>query len=105
MSNNTRHGLWLIAGGYLTYNGIDLVRNVIKEKPDNYILFSVAGILFILFGIFMVVQAIKGLRKKEDNPDKQEEKEVPELPEEQAEDSKEESKLDGTEKKEETDGE
>lgn len=39
MSNKTRHGLWLVAGVYLAYNGISLFVNVMKEKPDNYMMF------------------------------------------------------------------
>lgn len=104
MSDNARHGLWMVAGGYLAFNGIDLIRNVMNEKPDNYILFSVAGVLFILFGLFMVVQAIKGLRKKEDI-DGQSEQENTELPEEETETLAEETGLEKIEKKEETNGE
>lgn len=75
MSNKTRHGLWLVAGVYLAYNGISLFVNVMKEKPDNYMMFSAAGVLFVLFGAYIAVQGIKGLRKKQDSTESQPEKE------------------------------
>ena len=81
MSNKTRHGLWLVAGVYLAYNGISLFVNVMKEKPDNYMMFSAAGVLFVLFGAYIAVQGIKGLRKKQDSTESQPEKEETEVQE------------------------
>lgn len=73
MSDSARYGLWLIAGGYLAYNGISLFRDAMQERPEHYILYSAVGVLFILFGIFLVIQAVKRLRNREETGDQSEE--------------------------------
>ena len=81
MSNRTRYGLWLVAGVYLAYNGISLFVDAMKERPDNYIMFSAAGALFVLFGAYIAMQGIKGMRKKQDSKESQSEKEEAEVQE------------------------
>ena len=63
MNGKTRDWLWIIVGGYLTYTGVQLVMDVMNQKPDGYIVFVVAGVLFAVFGIGLIVYAIRNMTK------------------------------------------
>ena len=81
MNGKTRDWIWIIVGGYLTYTGVQLVMDVLNQKPEGYIGFVVAGVLFAVFGVGLIVFAIRNMTKP---VDEQEEEEQPSL-EEQAE--------------------
>lgn len=40
----------IIAGGYLAYLGFGLVKDMIVQKPDNYIIYLLFGIVFMVVG-------------------------------------------------------
>ena len=63
MKGKTRDWLWIIVGGYLTYTGVQLVMDVMNQKPEGYIGFVVAGVLFAVFGIGLIVYAIRNMTK------------------------------------------
>ncbi len=63
MNGKTRDWLWIIVGGYLTYTGVQLVMDVMNQKPEGYIGFVVAGVLFAVFGIGLIVYAIRNMTK------------------------------------------
>lgn len=83
MNKKTRHGIWLVAGGYLGYTGISLIMQVMKEKPDHYIGFVAAGVIFTIFGVAVAIRSIKGLM--EPNEEETDEEGTPEGIEEQEE--------------------
>ena len=63
MNGKTRDWLWIIVGGYLTYTGVQLVMDVMNQKPEGYIGFVVVGVLFAVFGIGLIVYAIRNMTK------------------------------------------
>ena len=71
-NNKARNGLWLVVGAYLAYTGFTLAKNVLNDRPDNYMLLAAAGILFIGVGIAVVVRSVKELRKPEEPADDEE---------------------------------
>ena len=50
MQTKGRIMLMVIAGGYLAYLGGGLVSDAMKERPENYILYTVVGVLFLVIG-------------------------------------------------------
>ena len=68
MNGKTRDWLWIIVGGYLTYTGVQLVMDVMNQKPEGYIGFVVAGVLFAVFGIGLIVYAIRNMTKPVEEP-------------------------------------
>lgn len=63
MNGKTRDWIWIIVGGYLTYTGVQLVMDVLNQKPEGYIGFVVAGLLFAVFGVGLIVFAIRNMTK------------------------------------------
>ena len=63
MNGKTRDWIWIIVGGYLTYTGLQLVMDVLNQKPEGYIGFVVAGVLFAVFGVGLIVFAIRNMTK------------------------------------------
>lgn len=62
--------LRIIAGGYLAYTGAGLLKDVLSEKPEHYIVFAAAGILFVVFGLWCMIMGLKAAVKHEyDDPD------------------------------------
>ena len=55
----------VLAGGYITYLGGKLLLSSIKEQPDNYMIYVVAGIAFIIIGLIWLVKSGAKLLKKE----------------------------------------
>ena len=47
MNGKTRDGLWIVVGAYLAYTGGQLIMDVLGEKPEGYIGFVVAGVLYV----------------------------------------------------------
>ncbi len=61
--------LRIIAGGYLAYTGAGLLRDVLSEKPEHYIGFAAAGILFVVFGLWCMLMGLKAAKHEYDDPD------------------------------------
>lgn len=77
MNGKTRDWIWIIVGGYLTYTGVQLVMDVMDQKPEGYIGFVVAGVLFAVFGIGLIVYAIRNMTKPvEEEPEENEPEEI-----------------------------
>lgn len=57
--------LRIIVGGYLAYLGGGLVKDALAEKPENYLLFIGAGILFLAIGLWWLVKAARIAMKHE----------------------------------------
>ena len=58
---SAKNGLTLriILGVYLAYQGIKLLGIPAQERPDNFILFAICGIVFIVIGAVFAVNAVK----------------------------------------------
>ena len=55
MSDRTRTTLRFLAGSYLAYTGFNLVKNILAERPDNFIVFMIVGFMGVaLYGNFMI---------------------------------------------------
>ncbi|MDL2295326.1 hypothetical protein LJC18_00715 [Lachnospiraceae bacterium OttesenSCG-928-E19] len=63
MNDKTRSSLMALAGGYLVYMGVKLVRDILQEKPDNAIFFMAFGILFAVIGAAAAFYYIKRVLK------------------------------------------
>lgn len=59
MNDRTRSIFKVIAGGYLAYLGVTLCRDVLKARPDNYVLFLIAGVVFIGVGGYLAFINLK----------------------------------------------
>ena len=55
----------VLAGGYLSYLGGKLLMDAVKERPDNYIIFALAGLAFLVIGIFLLGKSAIKLQRKE----------------------------------------
>ncbi|HJF94921.1 MAG TPA: hypothetical protein K8V82_09050 [Lachnoclostridium phocaeense] len=89
MNGKTRDWIWIIVGGYLTYTGVQLVMDVLNQKPEGYIGFVVAGVLFAVFGVGLIVFAIRNMTKPVDEQEEEEQPSLEEQAEEQAKDEEE----------------
>lgn len=49
----------LIAGGYLVYLGVTLVKDVITNDPENGTFFMAMGVIFIVAGTGIVILKLK----------------------------------------------
>lgn len=63
--NKTRLYLYVIVGGYLAYTGFDLVQGAFAERPENYLLFIVIGIVFLMFGGILVIRSMGRIMRRE----------------------------------------
>ncbi len=59
----TRASLMAIAGGYLVYQGVTLISDVIEGKPENSIIFIICGAVFVVAGIYVLITKIKAILK------------------------------------------
>lgn len=50
--------IYTIAGGYVAYTGLGLIKNTLEERPDNYMIYLVIGIIFIAVGGFFAVNSV-----------------------------------------------
>ncbi|HIW83623.1 MAG TPA: hypothetical protein H9873_04800 [Candidatus Dorea gallistercoris] len=55
----------VIVGGYLAYTGFSLVGNAMRERPDNYILYTVIGVLFLVVGVAWCAGALLKIARHE----------------------------------------
>ena len=68
MGNQSRMLLRAMVGAYLIYLGGSLISNVVKERPENFILFAAAGVFFIAVGAVILIFGMKGyLKAKKEN--------------------------------------
>lgn len=65
MNNRGQMLFRIIAGIYLAYQGVNLLTKVIRNKPDNYMLYAVFAIVFIVVGVVFLIWAVKLLVKSE----------------------------------------
>lgn len=49
----------IIAGGYLAYIGFGLARDVMAEKPENYLIYLLFGVFFMAVGGVWCFLALK----------------------------------------------
>ena len=102
MQTKGRIMLMVIAGGYLAYLGGGLVTDAMKEKPENYILYTVVGVLFLIIGAACCLFNLKKYIKHEYRDPFKDAIEEDEASEEDAEPSK--SDADESEISDESDG-
>lgn len=55
----------IIAGAYLVYQGISLLTKVLKDRPDNFVLFAIISVIFIVAGAIFFVTTAKSYIKSE----------------------------------------
>ena len=65
MNNRGQMLFRIIAGIYLAYQGVNLLTKVIRNKPDNYMLYAVFAIVFIVVGVVFLIWSVKLLVKSE----------------------------------------
>lgn len=80
MNGKNRMLFRVIAGGYLTYLGIDLLKNTISGQTDNPIMFGGFGGAFLIIGVGYILYSLK--RYKNNEASETEEIEDAECPEE-----------------------
>ena len=49
----------IVAGGYLAYVGFGIARDVIAERPDNFVIYLIVSIIFMVLGGIWCVQALR----------------------------------------------
>ena len=55
----------IVAGAYVIYLGGRLINSSLADRPDNYILYIVAGVIFALIGLYWLVGSGIKMVKKE----------------------------------------
>lgn len=93
MNDRTRTVLRALAGGYLAYVGFGLVKTMLKDQPDNMIMFVSVGLAFLAIGVALLGYSVSHYIKKEyihqtsdqEEDSEQEENEEPEKSEEDSE--------------------
>ena len=55
----------IVAGAYVIYLGGRLINSSLADKPDNYILYIAAGVIFALIGLYWLVGSGIKMVKKE----------------------------------------
>lgn len=63
MNNKGRDVLLLIAGGYLVYQGVQLISSVKTDQPDNAMFFMIVAVVFILVGGVYTISRILAMMK------------------------------------------
>ncbi len=58
--------IYIVAGGYVIYTGFGLAKNALAQRPDNYMMYLVIGVLFIAVGAFLVAKSAGKLMKGDD---------------------------------------
>ncbi|MEG0793303.1 MAG: hypothetical protein RR399_05730 [Lachnospiraceae bacterium] len=59
MNEKTRNMIQVLAGGYLIYLGGSLCKNVLESRPNNYILYILAGVFFVIVGGVLIIMNLK----------------------------------------------
>lgn len=88
--NNGKNVIFALAGAYLIYTGGSLLLTSVRERPDQYMLFMLAGIGFVIFGLVVLGGYLKAIFKHE---------KIEECTEEEMEASDEEQVIEATEEK------
>lgn len=65
MSTKGRVVLMIIAGGYLVYQGVSLLKGAFVERPDNYLVFMAFGAGFLVFGGILLLLNLKRMIRHE----------------------------------------
>lgn len=65
MNGKNRMLFRVIAGGYLTYLGIDLLKNTISGQTDNPVMFGGFGGAFLIIGVGYILYSLKRYRSSE----------------------------------------
>ena len=55
----------IVAGAYVIYLGEKLINSSLADKPENYILYIAAGVIFALIGLYWLVGSGIKMVKKE----------------------------------------
>lgn len=55
----------IVAGAYVIYLGGKLISSSVADKPENYILFIAAGVIFAAIGLYWLVGSVVKMVKKE----------------------------------------
>ena len=53
----------IVAGAYVIYLGEKLINSSLADRPENYILYIAAGVIFALIGLYWLVN-LRMRRKK-----------------------------------------
>lgn len=61
--DRTRATLMALAGGYLVYQGVTLISDVIEGKPENSLLFIICGAVFVVVGAYVLITKIRNILK------------------------------------------
>lgn len=80
---NRRSIVWVIGGGYLIYLAYQIIRDVVKEKPDTAIVWLAFAALFIFVGAFAVIRSVREFIAKARSKDGEENLEEIEASEEE----------------------
>ena len=48
----------IVVGGYLAYMGFSLAGRAISERPENYILYTAIGVIFLAVGVVWCAGAL-----------------------------------------------
>lgn len=65
MSDRTRTVLRALAGGYLAYVGFGLVKTMLKDQPDNMMMFVSVGLAFLAIGVALFGYSVSHYIKKD----------------------------------------
>ena len=63
----------IVAGAYVIYLGEKLINSSLADRPENYILYIAAGVIFALIGLYWLVGSGIKMVKKEYRDEKKEE--------------------------------
>ena len=55
----------IVAGAYVIYLGERLIKSSLADRPENYILYIAAGVIFALIGLYWLVGSGIKMVKKE----------------------------------------
>ena len=90
MNNKSRITLYLVAGIYIIYLGINLVKGYINGEGGNPTVSLIGGIVFLAVGVWMFVSSIRKMvcAFKEAQNEEVEEQDAPEVVETESEEDK-----------------
>ncbi|MGC4017941.1 MAG: hypothetical protein QM793_01000 [Muricomes sp.] len=72
MNDKGRSVLRIVAGLYLAYLGITMIRGVLEDRPENMVFIIVIAAIFAILGTFFVIWAAKGMLDNRDQEPPQE---------------------------------
>lgn len=81
MNSKSRSGMMIIAGGYLVYLGVKLMRDVINDGVGNSLVFMICAVFFMVVGALVTIFYVKNMIKL--NAEEAEETEEEETEEEE----------------------